>query len=101
VKNATFRVKANGSIIALTILALLLFIDLKMVDLEQTTALPITPISLFKEGEMSRLINVKNWGATTIGQQAIWPQSLVTTLSIMLGSKLPMLLWWGPKLLCF
>ena len=72
-----------------------------MVDLEQTTALPITPVSLLNEGEMSRLINIKDWTATAIGHQSIWPQSLLTTLSIMLGSKLPMLLWWGPKLLCF
>ncbi|MBC7422963.1 MAG: PAS domain S-box protein [Ferruginibacter sp.] len=72
-----------------------------MVNLEQTTALPAINVSFLQEGEMGSLIKLKDWSATTIGQQAIWPQSLITTLSIMLGSKLPMLLWWGPKLLCF
>ncbi|MEP6675614.1 MAG: PAS domain S-box protein [Ferruginibacter sp.] len=53
------------------------------------------------KGEMHRLTRLKNWSATSIGTPDHWPQSLRTTLSIILNSKFPMFLWWGPELLCF
>src|SRR6186997_219703 len=53
------------------------------------------------EGEMARLIRAKDWSKTSLGQPAYWPQSLRITLSIILNSKFPMFLWWGPELLCF
>jgi len=72
-----------------------------MVDPEQTAALPAPPVSFFKEVEMSRLVAMKDWSGTAIGQPASWPQSLQTAVSIVLSSKFPMFLWWGPQLLCF
>jgi PAS domain-containing protein len=36
-----------------------------------------------------------------VGDPASWPQSLKTTLGIILHSKFPMFLWWGPRLICF
>jgi len=42
-----------------------------------------------------------NWSATPVGAFDAWPQSLCTTLSILLNSKFPMFLWWGPQLVCF
>lgn len=42
-----------------------------------------------------------NWSQTTLGTPDRWPQSLRTTLSIILHSKFPMFLFWGPELLCF
>jgi PAS domain S-box-containing protein len=52
-------------------------------------------------GEMGALTRSFNWSGTSLGTPDTWPQSLKTTLSIILNSKFPMFLWWGPKLLCF
>src|SRR5690606_19047376 len=41
------------------------------------------------------------WSKTSLGAPENWPQSLRTTLSIILNSKFPMFLWWGPELICF
>lgn len=54
-----------------------------------------------EDGEMGQLIRNKNWGQTSLGPLQRWPQSLRTTLSIILHSKFPMFLWWGPELTCF
>jgi PAS domain S-box-containing protein len=58
---------------------------------------------LFLEGggEMGSLIRNYNWSETAIGIPDQWPQSLRTTVSIIINSKFPMFLWWGPGLLCF
>ncbi|MBP6730716.1 MAG: PAS domain-containing protein, partial [Chitinophagales bacterium] len=52
-------------------------------------------------GEMGALMRAKNWSETPMGEPESWPQSLRTTLSIILSSKFPMFLWWGPELICF
>jgi PAS domain S-box-containing protein len=52
-------------------------------------------------GEMGALTREKDWTKTSIGDPATWPQSLRTTLNIVLNSKFPMFLWWGPELVCF
>jgi PAS domain S-box-containing protein len=52
-------------------------------------------------GEMSALIRAKDWSKTPVGDPHTWPQSLRTTLGIVLNSKFPMFLWWGPELTCF
>ncbi|MDB5210524.1 MAG: cph1 [Sediminibacterium sp.] len=52
-------------------------------------------------GEMGVLTREKDWSKTPLGDPATWPQSLRTTLSIVLNSKFPMFLWWGPDLICF
>jgi len=52
-------------------------------------------------GEMGALTRNYNWLATPLGSPAEWPQSLRTTLSILLNSKFPMFLFWGEELLCF
>jgi PAS domain S-box-containing protein len=51
--------------------------------------------------EMGNLIREKDWSKTPVGSIETWPQSLRTTLSIILNSKFPMFLWWGPELICF
>lgn len=53
------------------------------------------------KGEMIELIRNFNWSATSLGHPSSWPQSLITTLSNMLNSRFPMLLWWGPDLIQF
>ena len=52
-------------------------------------------------GESAELIASINWSQTSLGPIDYWPQSLRTTLSIILHSKFPMFLFWGPDLICF
>ena len=52
-------------------------------------------------GEMGELIRQKDWSKTPVGNPQNWAQSLRTTLSIILNSKFPMFLFWGPELICF
>ena len=52
-------------------------------------------------GEMGVLIRSKNWSNHPLGPVFQWPQSLRTTLSIILNSKFPMFLFWGKDHICF
>lgn len=52
-------------------------------------------------GEMGSLMRSKDWSVSLIGTPDTWPQSLRTTVSIILNSKFPMFLFWGPELICF
>ena len=52
-------------------------------------------------GEMGNLTRAKDWSQTSLGDPDLWPQSLRTTLSILLHSSFPMVLFWGPDLNCF
>ena len=52
-------------------------------------------------GEMGQLTREKDWSQTSLGTPDTWPQSLRTTLSILLSSKFPMFLFWGPDLIQF
>ncbi len=52
-------------------------------------------------GNMAEQIHSFNWSKTSLGAVNQWPQSLQTALTILLHSKLPMQLFWGPELLCF
>jgi signal transduction histidine kinase/DNA-binding response OmpR family regulator len=50
-------------------------------------------------GEMGSLVRSMDWSRTKLGPIEAWPRSLKTMLGVMLGSRFPMLLWWGPDLL--
>jgi signal transduction histidine kinase len=56
---------------------------------------------LAKGGEMGALTRAKDWSKTPVGAVETWPQSLCTTLGILLNSKFPMFLFWGPEHICF
>ena len=56
---------------------------------------------LSRGGEMGELMRTKDWSANDVGNPDTWPQSLRTTLSILLNSRFPMFLFWGPDLICF
>jgi PAS domain S-box-containing protein len=47
-------------------------------------------------GELGELIRAKDWSRTALGPPESWPGNLRTAISICLGSKFPILLWWGP-----
>ena len=72
-----------------------------MQDFETKTFSPETLQFLSGGGEMGALIRAKDWSKTLVGEPCTWPQSLRTTLSIILNSKFPMFLFWGPDLVCF
>lgn len=50
-------------------------------------------------GEMAALMCATDWSKTRLGPVEKWPQSLRTKSG--LGSRFPMLLWWGPHLKTF
>lgn len=52
-------------------------------------------------GEIGELTRNYNWRETTLGCTQHWPESLRTTLSIILHSRLPMFLFWGQEQVCF
>ena len=56
---------------------------------------------LSEGGDMGKLIREYDWSSSPLGVPVNWPQSLRTTLSIILNSKFPMFLFWGPELICF
>ena len=58
-------------------------------------------VFLGSNGEMSALMRKKDWSRTSLGPVEHWPQSLKTTLGILMHSKFPMFLFWGPELICF
>lgn len=52
-------------------------------------------------GEMGELTRSFNWSETSLGSPETWPKSLLTTISIVLNSRFPMFIWWGPDLIQF
>lgn len=51
--------------------------------------------------DMEKLIQTCDWSATPVGAMAEWPQSLRTSISIMLQTHVPMFVAWGPSLTLF
>lgn len=49
-------------------------------------------------GEMGKLMREKDWSMTPLGPPEEWPQSLRTTLNILLNCPFPMFLFWGENL---
>src|SRR5580704_6518577 len=52
-------------------------------------------------GEMADLIRRFDWGMTSLGPIEGWSDTLVTTVNLILASRHPMFLWWGPELIQF
>jgi signal transduction histidine kinase/DNA-binding NarL/FixJ family response regulator len=50
---------------------------------------------------MGALMRSLDWSATPVGAVSTWPQSLRTAVSIILASRFPMLVHWGPELVQF
>ncbi|XTZ13701.1 SpoIIE family protein phosphatase [Micromonospora echinospora] len=63
---------------------------------------PLTGGDVFAGGgEIGRDLAMVNWASTPLGPPAGWPQSLRTAVSILLSSRFPMWLAWGPELTFF
>ncbi|MBR0967496.1 PAS domain-containing protein [Bradyrhizobium diazoefficiens] len=52
-------------------------------------------------GEMGALTRAFDWSTTPIGSPDTWPQSLRVTVRLVLTSRHPMFIWWGPDLIQF
>lgn len=48
-------------------------------------------------GETGKIVRQTDWSGTSIGEYATWPQSLRTSLSLVLNSKNIAALYWGPE----
>ncbi|BAN27211.1 response regulator [Caballeronia insecticola] len=59
------------------------------------------PSFLLGGGEMGALIRNADWTQTALGAPEHWPQSLKTAIRIMLTSRQPIWVGWGPDLLFF
>lgn len=66
-------------------------------DPAATPAAPDDPL-FAGGGEMGRLMAAHPWADSPLGPPHAWPQSLRTAVGICLGSRFPMVLWWGPDL---
>jgi PAS domain S-box-containing protein len=67
--------------------------DLGRADLE--------PAFLSGGGAMGALMRSFDWLFSPLGAPAGWPPALQIAVSLLLRSRQPMCLWWGPQLFCF
>jgi len=49
-------------------------------------------------GELSKLMRAHDWSASPLGSPSHWPQSLRSVVGLLLTSKFPMFVAWGPEL---
>ena len=52
-------------------------------------------------GEMGTLLRAHDWATTPLGPIADWPQSLRVAVRLLLNTRHPMFIWWGPELIQF
>ena len=50
---------------------------------------------------MGELTRNYDWSQTPLGSPSGWPQSLRTTVAMILSSRFPMFLWWGEEMIQF
>jgi PAS domain-containing protein len=50
---------------------------------------------------MGALMRIKDWTRSPLGPPEKWPQTLRTALRLLLTSRHPMFIWWGPRLVQF
>ena len=56
------------------------------------------PIFLRGGGEAGALMRALDWSASPLGQPSHWPGALATVVDLILHSKFPMFVAWGPEL---
>jgi PAS domain S-box-containing protein len=54
---------------------------------------------LFGNSELAELMRAFDWASTPIGPPDTWPKSLTTAVGIMLTSRQPIWIGWGPELI--
>jgi PAS domain S-box-containing protein len=68
-----------------------------MLDINRATS----PDFLAGGGEMGMRMRAHDWSATPLGTPETWPQSLKTTVRVLLNTNHPMFIWWGQQLIQF
>jgi PAS domain S-box-containing protein len=53
---------------------------------------------LFGKSEIAHLLRNTDWDSSPLGPPEAWPHTLRTVVSLMLNSKFPMFVAWGPEL---
>jgi len=67
--------------------------------MESVPEMPCDNLAVLADGgEMGERIRAFDWASTPLGAPAGWPQALKTAVGILLSSKFPMFLAWGPEL---
>jgi len=59
-----------------------------------------SPSFLSDGGEMGARMRGHDWSKSPLGSPSHWPQSLRTSVRLMLNTGHPMYIWWGPELAC-
>ena len=71
----------------------------RMSDHHVAPALDPSAATVFPgSGEMASLCRSFDWSRTALGPVSAWSAALRTTVGIVLSSRNPMFLWWGPDL---
>src|SRR6056297_2518822 len=52
-----------------------------------------------RESEMKTRIQERDWSATPLGPMTSWPQHLLMAVDLMLNSREPVYIGWGPEVL--
>jgi PAS domain S-box-containing protein len=58
----------------------------------------LTPAFLKGGGEMGERMRLLDWTKTPLGSPQTWPNTLATSVNILLNSQFPMFVWWGNEL---
>lgn len=56
------------------------------------------PAFLSGGGTLGAMMRTNNWSTSPLGHPTTWPQSLRTVVELLLDSKFPMFVAWGPEL---
>lgn len=59
------------------------------------------PRFLDGDSEMAQMMRTHDWSNTALGPPETWPQALRTCVRLMLNTRHPIFLFWGPDSLCF
>lgn len=76
--------------------------EIEQIDrIKPANDVPHTLGFLAGDGEMARLIRTHDWFRTPLGPAYLWPQPLRTVMRLLLNTRQPMFVFWGPKHTCF
>ncbi len=59
---------------------------------------PGVPVFLSGGGEVGAMMRARDWSTSPLGHPGGWPQSLRSVVGLILNSKFPMFVAWGPEL---
>lgn len=63
----------------------------------EAVSTPRDSVTIFDGGELARLIAEKDWSDSPVGHPSDWPQSLKTTVGLILPAAAQIIVFWGPE----